>query len=240
MSFFAWLRRVTRRRRAILIHGLTSDKHTWFRVEETLRRRGYRVTSVNLSGHGDAVRHEEYSFAGWVDEVLAQAGGRRVDLIVGHSLGGLIAAGVAHRAGADRILLLDPLLHVPANTVQWLAKSVIQNSPMLNESLLRLQFPQWSLEAVKFELAAIRAWDKNTMKAMIPEEGQVIADGFLADPKRGQILILKPRYSFLLPTRHAIQLAHQGLDVLEVPGAAHSVHHDQPELLLRILDRFAA
>jgi pimeloyl-ACP methyl ester carboxylesterase len=102
---------------ALLIHGVTSSSRTWWRVGPALADRGFRVLAVDLRGHGASPRVaagvSTADLAAEVDETLAaQAGGGvdGVELLVGHSLGALVALElVGQRPGlARRLVVEDP------------------------------------------------------------------------------------------------------------------------------------
>lgn len=80
----------------VLLHGLGSRREDWLPVARILARR-YRVTLVDLPGHGEAAMPEPFSLERAtlsLDRSLAEIPGGPV-VLVGHSLGGLIAAGAA-------------------------------------------------------------------------------------------------------------------------------------------------
>jgi pimeloyl-ACP methyl ester carboxylesterase len=122
---------------AVLVHGVTSSSRTWWRVGPALAARGFRVVAVDLRGHGASPRAAAglaaADLAADVAETLAQgaaaagpgasgaavpagvASGPRasapvVDLLVGHSLGALVALELlAARPGfARRLVVEDP------------------------------------------------------------------------------------------------------------------------------------
>jgi pimeloyl-ACP methyl ester carboxylesterase len=102
---------------AVLVHGVTSSSRTWWRVGPALAERGYRVLAVDLRGHGAsppaAAGLVTADLAADVAETLdaVRVGeGPAVELLVGHSLGALVALElVAARPGlARRLLLEDP------------------------------------------------------------------------------------------------------------------------------------
>jgi pimeloyl-ACP methyl ester carboxylesterase len=81
-------------RTALLIHGITSDGGTWWRLGPALAAEGYTVSAVDLRGHGDSPRAAIYGLADYVDDVTA-LGTAPWDLVVGPSLGGAIALSAA-------------------------------------------------------------------------------------------------------------------------------------------------
>jgi pimeloyl-ACP methyl ester carboxylesterase len=84
----------------MLVHGNRAHRHWWdAAVEAGLDRAGRRVVAMDLSGHGDSGRRDEYSPEVWADEVLAaiERLTRGSATIVGHSMGGLVAVVAAAR-----------------------------------------------------------------------------------------------------------------------------------------------
>lgn len=88
-------------RDVILLHGWTCDIEDWKQQLPLLRTR-YRVVAVDLRGHGDSEVPEpgSYSPESYVDDVehliQNELKGRKA-IIIGHSMGGQIAARLAKR-----------------------------------------------------------------------------------------------------------------------------------------------
>jgi len=80
----------------VLLHGLGSRREDWLPVARILARQ-HRVTLMDLPGHGEAGMPEPFSLeratASLDRSLMALAGGPVI--LVGHSLGGLIAASAA-------------------------------------------------------------------------------------------------------------------------------------------------
>ena len=102
----------------VLVHGGAAHSGWWDHVAPFFAG-AYRVVAVDLSGHGDSGRRDAYGMASWAAEVVgaAEAGGvTGPPLVVGHSMGGWVAAtaGVLHGDEVDGIAILDsPLLEPP-------------------------------------------------------------------------------------------------------------------------------
>jgi pimeloyl-ACP methyl ester carboxylesterase len=77
----------------VFIHGGAAHAHWWTFLAPLFTFR-WRVVALDLSGHGDSGRREAYSAEAWAGEVAAvvrHAAFPSPPVIVGHSLGGLVA-----------------------------------------------------------------------------------------------------------------------------------------------------
>lgn len=86
----------------ILLHGGAANTAWWDHVGPLLG--GYHVVAIDLSGHGLSDWRAAYSLTGWSEEVVAVIRSLEFDrppLVVGHSMGGVIAYLVAQRYGAE-------------------------------------------------------------------------------------------------------------------------------------------
>ncbi|CAK0810281.1 unnamed protein product [Prorocentrum cordatum] len=99
----------------VLIHGLDANKGTWHGILHDLHSASYPAIAFDLRGHGDSPLGDpaEFSAAAVAEDVVAaiQACGSRLPaVLVGHSMGGRVAARVAavdaqrSRAGARPLL----------------------------------------------------------------------------------------------------------------------------------------
>src|SRR5215210_6421317 len=97
--------------RALLLHGLGSDGSTMWRLADHLARLGYEVTAPDLRGQGLSPPAASYAVQDMAADVRLL--GTNWDVLVGHSLGGAVAAVLLAEDGlAARGLLIDPVLSV--------------------------------------------------------------------------------------------------------------------------------
>jgi len=86
----------------VLIHGAQNDHSVWTAQARALAQQGHHVLAVDLPGHGrsagPALATVE-AMAGWLLDLLDAAGVDRA-VLVGHSMGSLIALEAASRASA--------------------------------------------------------------------------------------------------------------------------------------------
>jgi pimeloyl-ACP methyl ester carboxylesterase len=103
---------------ALLVHGVTSSSRTWWRVGPALAGRGYRVVAVDLRGHGASPGAVAGLSAADLAGDVAETVDGPVDLLVGHSLGALVALElVGRRPGfARRLVVEDP---PGSSSVDW-------------------------------------------------------------------------------------------------------------------------
>lgn len=111
LAWRRWPARGPRRGSALLLHGFCADSTTWLPLGPPLAAAGLDCLAFDLPSHGatalEAERLEELvtAVAAGLDALEETPG-----LLVGHSLGGLVAAELALRRprGLDRLLLLAP------------------------------------------------------------------------------------------------------------------------------------
>jgi pimeloyl-ACP methyl ester carboxylesterase len=110
----------------VLLHGFASSLHWWDALAPALAR-SYRVVRFDLLGHGGSAKPSGgYSMehqAELLDEALARLGVRRA-LIVGHSMGGIVATALAtrDRALVAGIVLIDSPVNRHAGQLPFLAR----------------------------------------------------------------------------------------------------------------------
>jgi pimeloyl-ACP methyl ester carboxylesterase len=95
----------------VLVHGGAGHAHWWSFIAPQLAH-DYQVVAIDLSGHGESGRRDEYTKDLWVDEVMSvarDAGFPAPPVVIGHSMGGMvsIATAVAHGDDLAGIVILD-------------------------------------------------------------------------------------------------------------------------------------
>ena len=88
----------------LLAHGFRAHARWWSFIAPLLTLE-CQVVAIDLSGHGDSGRREEYPRDIWAEEVMAvaeHAGIVGAPIVVGHSMGGFVTMATAARYG-DRL-----------------------------------------------------------------------------------------------------------------------------------------
>lgn len=110
----------------LLIHGIFSGAWQWGKFQALLARHGYESHAVNLRGRAESRRVSDIGrvrLRDYVDDALEVARHLGDPIVIGHSMGGLIAQKVAE-AGVARALVL-----ISSAPPRWI--------PALNGILLR-------------------------------------------------------------------------------------------------------
>lgn len=106
-------------RPVVLVHGWCCDHRFMGPQFDHFAALGHRVIAVDLRGHGASDRPvQRYAISDFADDVAWLAGELRLDrpLIVGHSMGGIIAfdLGARHPELASAIVMIDAAVARPA------------------------------------------------------------------------------------------------------------------------------
>jgi pimeloyl-ACP methyl ester carboxylesterase len=233
----------------VLVHGVTSSSRTWWRVGPALAERGYRVLAVDLRGHGSSPRAVAgLSLADLAADVAETVEGP-VDLLVGHSLGALVALElVGRRPGfARRLVVEDP--PGPAS-VDWAEvaaaieadtrRAVTDPGGLLRD--LEAANPAWPPGQAERRVADLADCDGRAVAAAlrpgVPFDLPALLAAaplpvllLLADEALGSILLGKDRTA-------AVEALRDGTTL--VFPAGHSVHREALDAWLAAFDAWLA
>jgi pimeloyl-ACP methyl ester carboxylesterase len=230
---------------ALLLHGIGSSSDTWWRVREDLADLGWETVALDLAGHGDRTVPETglRNLADLSDDVWEQVADQRFDVLVGHSLGAVVALDLAaaHPGLVHQVVVVDPPALGGSLTVDTVADGLLQQSAAARadpDAVARdavTANPRWSSldaqgvarNAARLDAAAVATWlrrqdwDLPALVVDCPLPVSLIvavgAETALVEPGRSQVL------AGLEPAR-----------VVEIAGG-HSLHRDRPALFLRAL-----
>jgi pimeloyl-ACP methyl ester carboxylesterase len=133
-------------RTVLLLHGKNFHAGTWATTIASLRRAGFRVIAPDQIGFGKSSKPERYQFsfvqlAANTRALLASLGVERC-VVVGHSMGGMLAAryALAYPSATERLLLVNPIgledyaAMVPLQTVDdWFRQELAQTPEKIRE-----------------------------------------------------------------------------------------------------------
>lgn len=220
-------------RTAVLIHGMMSDHRAWHRVAAELRADGFRVLAVDLAGHGVSPRARRYSPQRWatdVVETLEAELDEPPDLLMGHSLGALVASIVADRFSPRAAIYVDPAFAFPTGVRGVAVKTMFTLAPRPSAWVLRRLNPGWSADDIELELATLRVWDKRTILGFVNTRP-------LVPPRRlvAPSLVILAEKSLLISRAAASTLRELGMTVTTVAGSGHTVFRDDHEAFITLV-----
>ncbi len=258
---------------ALLIHGVTSSSRTWWRVAPELVRRGYRVLAVDLRGHGESPRITEGLVLGdlsadVLETLLAKervpgkgqhpaadgqgVGGTTesapIDLVVGHSLGALVALDLLGKVPglARRLVLEEPA--GPSGVDREMMASGIEadgrrarDEPEAMRSELASSNPVWDATEVDRRLQDLAACDSEGVAAALRRTTafDLLAMASAVCIPTLLVVGLESRGSALVgPDRAALVDRLAGHGVFEVLDEGHNLHRDAFPLFMEAFDRW--
>jgi pimeloyl-ACP methyl ester carboxylesterase len=117
----------------VLVHGGAAHAHWWTYLAPMFAE-NWHVVALDLSGHGDSGRRDDYSHEKWAHEVMAvadAAGFPGPPVMVGHSLGGMVTIQTAADYG-NRLrgaVIVDTPVRRPAPESEEGARGRAFNAP---------------------------------------------------------------------------------------------------------------
>lgn len=225
-------------RTAVLLHGIQSDHRAWHRVAADLRADGFRVVAVDLAGHGVSPRSRRYSPRSWADDVLesleAELDGAP-DLLVGHSLGALVASLVAERLPPRAAIYVDPAFAFPRGVRGVALRAIFTLAPRPGARMLRRLNPRWDEADVELELATLRLWDRRTILGFASTR-PLRSPRVLVAPT----LVILAERSLLIAERDVERMRRDGMTVEAVAGAGHTVFRDDHAAFMALVRSWSA
>jgi pimeloyl-ACP methyl ester carboxylesterase len=100
----------------VLVHGITESRRSWDPLLAPLIEAGYRVTAIDLRGHGESSRVGPYDLATMAGDLAAVVAhdGLEDALLVGHSLGGAVVSAYASGGPCRGVVNVDQPLALAA------------------------------------------------------------------------------------------------------------------------------
>jgi pimeloyl-ACP methyl ester carboxylesterase len=230
----------------VFIHGWSCDSRYW-REQTPVFSRKYQVVTIDLAGHGNSgsMRHDytRQAFARDVKAVIDAIGARRV-ILIGHSMGGTIAAGAA-------VLMPDRVIGIiPVDTIQNV-------EPTMTRAQIDEMFGPFSVDFRSAAVAFAKSmfvdgadpklvdWVAADMSSAPPQVGMSIFDDMFNDYLRGGEAKLLEEVKVpvrcinarLWPTDEAANRRHiQSYSVVYMEDVGHFLMLEKPKEFNKLLD----
>lgn len=241
-----WPARGTPRGTIVLLHGLMARATTWWRTGPALAELGWDTCAVDLPGHGQAPR-----LPGAVDldgfaAALAERLPDRVDVLVGHSLGGLTALAVAHRRpDFARALVLEDPPGALADGERYLMSLAIeadgeligtQRAMLLDRQ--RTANPGWAEQDIANSIEGIAAADAPALAAALRAALRADLPRLVRAVPVPVLVLAATRDSALRGDRDAVRQLLPADRFVELAGG-HCLHRDVPAQWVKAVSAFA-
>ncbi len=237
----------------LCVHGITGSRKMWTRTAEHFASR-FRVVAYDQRGHGDSAAVPgpmtlERSLADLA--AVAAALGEPVHALIGHSWGGAVVLLGGRRAGVERVIALDPMVHQQPGA--WAAdfvddlREVFAIPPAEREPAIRAMFAASLPVEIDAKVHAMRAMRIETIAALGAEnhadDGSWDLRPLLRDyPIPLLLAAADPSDSVIAPEDLAAIRATGGPNVrIEVlAGEGHTYIRNAFEKFAPLADRFLA
>jgi pimeloyl-ACP methyl ester carboxylesterase len=219
----------------LLIHGITSDCGTWWRVGPAIAAAGRRVVAIDLPGHGGTSWEGRHRFPETARDVSGLIAGLGLDPdglpILAHSWGAMVSVWLTRSGVRPRpLILVDPPSLTRAELD--LMSDDPEDTPLRSvedaTELLRASHPDWAEGDVVAKAQGLARYDRSAVRSILLGNG-VWRSGVdrLADLAEITWLIRgDPSAGGLTPDRVAAAYRQRiGSDrVITIGGAPHGPH----------------
>lgn len=209
-------------RQAALVHGIASSGTSWMEVAQILvDRYDYTVIMVDLRGHGESPNMKSYlirEFAQDLKDTLPKG----LDLLMGHSLGGRIAAEAAAFLQPNKLICLDPGIRMK----EIYKLKFIKNLPLFIRNRFQITPPETSTTMNTLIHESLSLWDSKMTSALL-SEGVRLDFRALSPTMPATVILADNSFAVSKEKEHDLKLV--GWSIRHKPGSVHEMHWQDPE-----------
>ncbi|MFJ8632273.1 alpha/beta fold hydrolase [Streptomyces sp. NPDC093568] len=228
----------------VFVHGWTADRHRWdHQMSHFAKRR--RVVRLDLRGHGESTGSGVRTIDALAKDVLALLDHLEIErfVIVGHSMGGMIAQTIAlsHPERVERMVLVNTIgkmAYSRGRALLMAASTLVPFKLFMATNIQRAFAPGYPREEIR---EYVRASAETPREVVMTLYGAMRAFDVL--DKVGEIrtptLIVHGYHDIQLPLSQMLRMAKAYPDaVVRVVDAGHELPVEKPAELTTALDRF--
>jgi pimeloyl-ACP methyl ester carboxylesterase len=217
---------------AVLLHGMQGSAESWWRVAPRLAHSGYRVLALDLPGHGESSADSQLTIdraADAVTDTVASLTDAAPALAIGHSLGGQLLAAAAQWMRPGRAVYVDsPFTARGGWDYDEMLAHYEEATRVRTYDYLRANRPHYSDADCEVEARAAEQFDPATWAAVSAGPGGRWM------PAPGS-LVIRADPSDYVSDELVAALRAEGVDVVSIRGAAHSVWYSHYEEFMAAL-----
>lgn len=215
---------------ALLIHGLASSSRSWRKIAPELVNKGYYVIAPDLPGHGETEWYGVYDINKIISLIVDTIDNRTIDLLMGHSMGGLIAAQLSLTLAPSKTVLIDPVFRFPGTApIQYLAQKGF-NFVMVRGISYMHTLKKRGTKAAILQIGETRTWDDTASKMLQPYPELVKQ----WTEEARDTLVVRPPISYILPKKI---LASDQIETVTIKGS-HNVHLENHKVFMETVTAF--
>ncbi|MFK4148681.1 alpha/beta fold hydrolase [Streptomyces sp. NPDC004065] len=228
----------------VFVHGWTADRHRWDHQVEHFSA-GRRVVRLDLRGHGESGGAGSRTIEAAAGDVIALLDHLKIErfVLVGHSMGGMIAQTIAlaHPERVERLVLVGSISRMTYSRGRGLlmaASTLVPFKLFVAANIQRAFAPGYPREEIRRHIAASAATPRevvmtcySAMRAfdVLDRVGEI----------RVPTLLVHGYHDIQLPVRQMLRMAKAYPDAeVRVIDAGHEIPLEKPEELTELLDRF--
>ena len=226
------------------LHGITANAGAMTEPARMLAERGWQFIAPDMRGHGESTRaNGDFSFDSLLED-FAENIPLEPDLLIGHSFGGTLAQlGVLKGIFSPKTLLLeDPVSYFPdQNTPMEMLAWDEENLPHDIEGLIELN-PKWSRLDATWKLLSLEQVDFDDARAAFAGNApwDLRSDVCELVAKVPTVWVLPEESRFVSIEDKANLRKEAGSRAVNVvPNVGHSVHRDDKEVFVEIVEQLA-
>jgi pimeloyl-ACP methyl ester carboxylesterase len=241
----------TGRAKLVLLHGAGANAHWWDHLASDLAK-DFHVVALDFRGHGDSDFPEQLRAGAFSEDLdaLLQHLSTPEAILIGHSLGAHVALEHAARSTTTPALILLDLTRGASRARQRatrLALNLGQSYRSREEAIRRFRFLPKAAnadESIRRQIAAHSVRQQPDGRFGYKFDPRWFGVPPRSRPDLGDIrcptLLLRGEESALLTHRGALEIVSAIPDghLVEIAGAGHHVHIDQPALVLPAMLEF--
>jgi len=228
----------------VLIHGWTADRHRWdHQMTHFAEKR--RVVRLDLRGHGESSGAGVRTVAELAKDVLALLDHLKIDraVLVGHSMGGMIAQTIAldHPARVERLVLVNSIGRMTYSRGRGLlmaASTLVPFKLFVAANIQRAFAPSYPRDEIR---AYVKASADTPREVVMTLYGAMRAFDVLdrVGEIRTPTLMIHGYHDIQLPVRQMLRMAMAYPDAeVRIIDAGHELPVEKPAELTEALDRF--
>ncbi|PPK66828.1 alpha/beta fold hydrolase [Actinokineospora auranticolor] len=222
----------------VLLHGLAGSGEVWTGLDAARHWAG-PVRAPDLPGHGTAAPLDRYTFGGLAARVAEGLDPAEPVVVLGHSLGGVVALALASGWFGVRVAAVGALGVKVSWTPEELAKGAALGAKPAKVFGTREEAAAWAGRLAGLPAGPVNGRDGGWRAAVDPRAfavGRPDLPGLLA-AARCPVLLAAGETDPMSPAEHLRALV---ADPVVLPGFGHNAHVESPEAVRPLLARLAA